>query len=833
MNSIINEIKGLDCDSPRELHYYANANATYTNVESDSINTVNSRTINHVEQLYFIDFLAMGKTSIDIDNDELIFYTCIPDITSATSASSSSTYSVLRDYIYSPFINSEYIKIRTCCILGSLIQNFNMNDNTKATADTFINDITDDNTINTTKYYKVCLLEADIYNKFKKLFTLRSINDIENILVIADYMLLDSEVVTGYICKLLESIEKYAIAKYWNNLSQKPAYNEYLKHRMFKIESVEMTDYETVETFKSSKDAIKRQKEFYETSNDLAQHQYEINTVFCDEIPSLAENESKWDNKFDAFRAKYYCPPDSSKLIKRETAISLFEKVFEYCAKLTILKKYNLVSHVYRTFAIVPEFSHVVFAKEIQIIYTKMMIDLHNKNGTNIWINDSSEFREWNRFTGYAFYLMYIEECYYSTATTKNSRFIFASSDVEYWINSGRSLYTHCMSKGDYFSPITSGYDIITGDHNTTQFKVPAYNPFTIGSAGSLCYLENKVKVNNTYGYKTITNGIHKDDDIKDRLLVASNGLFSESFPWKECGLNLTGSLLVACTAVNIHDLSLDRINAEFVEKSKNRSVVELLSYKENRFIAYLNTLYADADIDLYIDERNVGEYLKKATRTIEYIKSRYRYINVAEIHNDHGFTRFKLSQVAPSNVKLNCSQVLKNMDIYMNNYGNIYRYHLPVVRMSYNGECIHFYPSCLSTLFTGVNGNYKWFKSQVSAIDIIIKYMRRGFGIVLNENEKKIVKSRLEYLQSLEVQNGVSKELARLKMVRNNTIPVHRMNLLHCTNNLVLQTTNANINQRDKYKMTPEHCNKYGEWKVRSGNIVNPSVIFEKNYTL
>jgi hypothetical protein len=47
---------------------------------------------------------------------------------------------------------------------------------------------------------------------------------------------------------------------------------------------------------------------------------------------------------------------------------------------------------------------------------------------------------------------------------------------------------------------------------------------------------------------------------------------------------------------------------------------------------------------------------------------------------------------------------------------------------------------SCLTTILSGVNGNYKWFFSNKPCVEVILKYTQRGFATILNPQEIKAI---------------------------------------------------------------------------------------------
>jgi hypothetical protein len=67
-------------------------------------------------------------------------------------------------------------------------------------------------------------------------------------------------------------------------------------------------------------------------------------------------------------------------------------------------------------------------------------------------------------------------------------------------------------------------------------------------------------------------------------------------------------------------------------------------------------------------------------------------------------------------------------------------KFHLPCVRGYYNGDNMYLLPSCITALMTNINIDYKYFAGVRDPIDIINKYRSRGFGTIINEQEKPVV---------------------------------------------------------------------------------------------
>lgn len=71
--------------------------------------------------------------------------------------------------------------------------------------------------------------------------------------------------------------------------------------------------------------------------------------------------------------------------------------------------------------------------------------------------------------------------------------------------------------------------------------------------------------------------------------------------------------------------------------------------------------------------------------------------------------------------------------------FNTVARFHFPCVRSYYNGNNVHILPSCISSMMTGLNIEYKYFAGIRNPNEIINKYLQRGFGVLLNKYERNI----------------------------------------------------------------------------------------------
>jgi hypothetical protein len=80
--------------------------------------------------------------------------------------------------------------------------------------------------------------------------------------------------------------------------------------------------------------------------------------------------------------------------------------------------------------------------------------------------------------------------------------------------------------------------------------------------------------------------------------------------------------------------------------------------------------------------------------------------------------------------------------------FGTVARFHFPCVRAYYQGNNVYILPSCITSMMTGLNIEYKYFAGIRNPVDIINKYMQRGFGVLLNKFE---INKLIEYNKNLD----------------------------------------------------------------------------------
>jgi len=216
-----------------------------------------------------------------------------------------------------------------------------------------------------------------------------------------------------------------------------------------------------------------------------------------------------------------------------------------------------------------------------------------------------------------------------------------------------------------------------------------------------------------------------------------------------------TKKYIEMCTSDEIKDELLDNINKnknisnEVSEEIKNHFYGEYIMYKQlnnrkNRK-SYMANIKKNPLYKYYYnftDQDNLNIYL---TDSISYISPIDIVIKMNDIldekvSEDKNEVLMKISEGL--RFKIKSSYLQHSLELFKTKYPEAFscvsRFHLPCVRGYYNGKTVKLLPSNITALMTMTNIDYKYFAGSKDPIDIINKYRMRGFGIILNDTEKK-----------------------------------------------------------------------------------------------
>lgn len=126
---------------------------------------------------------------------------------------------------------------------------------------------------------------------------------------------------------------------------------------------------------------------------------------------------------------------------------------------------------------------------------------------------------------------------------------------------------------------------------------------------------------------------------------------------------------------------------------------------------------------------------------------------------------RFKVSDNPNNTSKL----LLRPFEVFRSRDGSeafstVSRFHLPCVRGYYDGTNVYMTPSCVMSHLTYMNLDYNYFAGSQQPIDIVLKYLGRGYGVYLNRSELTYVNitcaGKPQYSTAMREQKTISNPL-------------------------------------------------------------------------
>jgi len=189
----------------------------------------------------------------------------------------------------------------------------------------------------------------------------------------------------------------------------------------------------------------------------------------------------------------------------------------------------------------------------------------------------------------------------------------------------------------------------------------------------------------------------------------------------------------------NVNDFRVRNYLYSFYSRFKQEQNTFLLKSNpdciDNKFIKDYLTYFSIHDFTIYLcDESLYNKYNKKET---DIILRKSDFVN-EQIREEENKIVMKIGDSI--RFKFQFNKIGRQIEFFKSNSKDFFslaaHFHLPTVRAYYQGDNVYMTPSCVTAMMTGINVEYKYFAGIRDPVDIINKYNRRGFGIILNTIE-------------------------------------------------------------------------------------------------
>lgn len=238
------------------------------------------------------------------------------------------------------------------------------------------------------------------------------------------------------------------------------------------------------------------------------------------------------------------------------------------------------------------------------------------------------------------------------------------------------------------------------------------------------------------------------------------------------------------------------------VEETEKTEETEKLPKEHNPSIS---------DIDIAVEATDIYDYCIKCIKLFKQIKqNRSKIGKVYMLITNNNYSYFKFRIQGPG--------MLRPIELFRvsNSLVSIKSFHLPVVRMFYNGENVYLYRACVNALMSGVNEGYNWFASNKCPVDTVFKYIQRGYTLLCNKLEQKCINAYIGKLL-----NKTDEELKELSIYMKTDFnnPIFSSNC-----NIRNGLTKLSINNSQNNKVFIPYINISNPYRVYTGlPSINP----------
>jgi hypothetical protein len=207
-----------------------------------------------------------------------------------------------------------------------------------------------------------------------------------------------------------------------------------------------------------------------------------------------------------------------------------------------------------------------------------------------------------------------------------------------------------------------------------------------------------------------------------------------------------------------INNITSQAVKERFYEEyfaCKRQKNVQFRNVKKGAFYEHFYKIVP-------LDDMNVMVSSYEATKETQYESDSDSYIYLNDIlpadkkvPDDKNILVLKISESIK--FKIRSPLMSHSIEAFRTRFDDYFscvaRFHLPCVRSYYNGENVYMLPSAITALMTYTNIDYKYFAGIRDPVDILDKYRTRGFGTIINDQEKSTV---VEYNGSVNKWKGM-----------------------------------------------------------------------------
>ncbi len=338
-------------------------------------------------------------------------------------------------------------------------------------------------------------------------------------------------------------------------------------------------------------------------------------------------------------------------------------------------------------------------------------------------ISAAKYFRDCHCFNSclfYAFRLMYLEEI---------------------------SMYCHKRSAGRFIVDLDTAAELPSGGRHA------ATSPYMVFMAGQLAdtTLRSGLMLP---AMLPGPRGLYSTKEFKERMNKFTFGMF-ENFDWSDeySTSALSGSIMTACAVITpleqLFDTFEDYLNEYYPCRPTTNNVKPAASIERPITLMYdedddsaLNLpipVATKPQIIHDIDYTDIDLMIACEWKWFDIVAERH-YKRISANASAAGFDVTMELVKTENKHKYIIKGLPRDIDIFHVDdiLPVIVKYHLGAVRAVFDGQRVLCFPSFIIAAMTGMNVDIRWTSNKKDVRDIVMKYFQRGFGTILNQQDKQ-----------------------------------------------------------------------------------------------
>jgi hypothetical protein len=365
-------------------------------------------------------------------------------------------------------------------------------------------------------------------------------------------------------------------------------------------------------------------------------------------------------------------------------------------------------------------------------------------------------FNQYKKAFSYAWLMMYIEEGILKSYIKEEDRCVFTLDEAVNIPTQESNILIPLMVEKKYIS-VFGGYrsniNRLGKIANMNEFK-ERFNRFVtkekidvfkgmnwknLGISGSIipatCRSYDPLQADNKFTLDEYFDTFYKDSDIDIMCDLADYKSFFDKVYYLISVLNMNINELYPLAVVKYETTKTAalHLSRKYINENHGGVMTDVIAHG----------LYKKLKSE---EPKHEEEKYKKINEVVSIDNFKYYVYNVLE-YDDKKYPNYS------ENIKFHVSSpyLARNFEIFKIKYtflGTVSRFHLPCVRGYYDGSNVYLLPSAITALTTGMCMDYKYFAGVRSPFEIILKYVFRGYSIILNK--KEMIKM-VEYIKNTE----------------------------------------------------------------------------------